>query len=178
MTLGTGIGVGAIVEGQLQRNRNGFHPEVSHISMNPFDSLAPCGCGNLGCIEAYLSGVNFPIYWANKNSLPEASGKELCEAAQAGDAMALKAFDHYSRLMAQALNSMVLIYSPEHVLFSGSFSAAMPFFKDKTNNYLKELLKDRRDGLDYLPTLNLSQIPDDAGLFGAAKMAFSAPDRL
>lgn len=177
LTLGTGVGVGALVDGRLQRNRRGFHPEVSHISLNPFDTSALCGCGNLGCIEAYLSGVNFPNWYSRTHGVKPLSGKSFVQEAHRGNPQILTAFEKYAELMAQALNSLILIYSPEHVVFSGSFSAALPFFKDKTFELLKQLLKDRREGLDYLPSLERSQIPDDAGLLGAAKMAFLAPER-
>lgn len=177
MTLGTGVGVGAIVDGKLQRNRKGYHPEVSHISLNPFDKSAPCGCGNLGCMEAYLSGVNFPKWYSATQNKKPMTGKQMVERAQSGDAEILGAFENYAELMALAIHHLCLIYSPEHVVFSGSFSAALPFFKDKTIQHLEVLLKDRREGLDYLPTLERSQIPDDAGLLGAAKMAFLAPER-
>ena len=177
MTLGTGVGVGAIVDGKLQRNRKGFHPEVSHISLNPFDESAPCGCGNLGCMEAYLSGVNFPKWYSVNQNKKLMTGKQMVERAQGGDAEVLEAFEKYAELMALAIHHLCLIYSPEHVVFSGSFSAALPFFKDKSIQHLENLLKDRREGLDYLPSLERSQIPDDAGLLGAAKMAFLAPER-
>ena len=59
ITLGTGIGVGAITNDRLCRAGRGLHPEVSHVSINCMDETAPCGCGNLGCVEAYLSGKNF-----------------------------------------------------------------------------------------------------------------------
>jgi len=177
LTLGTGVGVGAIVEGKLQRCRQGFHPEVSHIPIHAFEKLAPCGCGNLGCIEAFLSGVNFPRYYALKTGKQPFSGKEFLENAIQKDDYALNGFTHYSELMALAINSLAIIYSPEVIVFSGSFSEAFPFFADNTKLHLEHLLKQRRKSVDFLPTLKLSKIKDHAGLLGVARMAFHLPQR-
>jgi glucokinase len=59
VTLGTGVGVGVICNGELVRSGRGLHPEFSHVFLNPGSADAPCGCGNSGCMEAYLSGPGF-----------------------------------------------------------------------------------------------------------------------
>ena len=177
MTLGTGVGIGAIVEGKLFRNRNSYHPELSHIKINSQDSQAPCGCGHFGCIEAYLSGNHFPNYWSKISSTEKLSAKDLVEKALQKDEKALQAFDHYSELLAMALNSLALIASPETVYFSGGFSAAFRLFESQTMKNLKKLLQDRRQGLDYLPQLKKSQLEETAGVIGAACVAFNGPNR-
>ena len=59
MTLGTGLGTGIISNGELLRSGRFLHPEAGHIIIRDGDQSAPCGCGNLGCSEASLSGRGF-----------------------------------------------------------------------------------------------------------------------
>ncbi|MGZ3709324.1 MAG: ROK family protein, partial [Bdellovibrionota bacterium] len=56
LTLGTGLGTGMILNGELVRAGRGLHPEAGHLILKDGDETAPCGCGNLGCAEGYLSG--------------------------------------------------------------------------------------------------------------------------
>lgn len=177
LTLGTGVGVGLIQNGQLFRNRNFFHPELSHIKINAFEENATCGCGQLGCIEAFLSGRHFPQYWAKKSNCDFLSSEELVEKARSEDTQALKAFKHYSELLALAIDSLVLIGSPEIIYFSGGFSDASDLFLDNTKKQLENLLCHRREGLDYLPQLKASELKETAGVIGAACVAFNGPNR-
>lgn len=178
MTLGTGVGIGTVVEGKLVRGRGGIHPDFSHTYLNFDDSLAPCGCGSYGCIEAYLGGVNFPRYFSRKTGGPLLSGQELVTQAQQKDPYACEAFDCYADLMARAVQNLVVTYGVSRVIYSGSFSHAFPFFIEKTLSTLQVLLKDRRVGFDFMPELKLSQIQETAGLVGAAKMALLLPSRM
>ncbi len=59
ITLGTGVGTGMIVGGRLIRAGRGLHTEGGHVIIRAGDESAVCGCGNLGCVEAFLSGRNF-----------------------------------------------------------------------------------------------------------------------
>jgi glucokinase len=177
MTLGTGVGIGTMIDGRLVRCRDGFHPDFSHTYINSGDTLAPCGCGNLGCIEAYLGGLNFPQYYARKTGGPRYTGHEIVEKAKAQDEYSLKAFDLYADFMAKAIQNIVVTYGVEHIVFSGSFSNSYSLFSAKTLTLLEALLKERREGVDFMPTLHLSRIQDSAGLMGAAQMAFALPKR-
>ena len=79
--------------------------------------------------------------------------------------------------MAQALNAYAVLFGPEVVIFSGGFSHNFEHFQNKTLQNLKVLLRDRRDGLDFLPKICVSQMQDDAGLLGAARVALEFPNR-
>lgn len=66
LTLGTGLGTGIICNGSLVRSGRNLHPEAGHIILNYDDKTAPCGCGNFGCAESYLSGRNFELRFRKK----------------------------------------------------------------------------------------------------------------
>src|SRR5690606_33995027 len=58
VTLGTGVGLGVMANGEIVRSGRNLHTEGGHIMLHPEDKIYPCGCGNYGCAEAFLSGRN------------------------------------------------------------------------------------------------------------------------
>lgn len=173
LTLGTGLGVGVITNGSLERSGRGLHPEAGHIPLNFTDKTAPSGSGCFGSAEAYLSGRNFVARVAEQWSEPGLTGEELVERALSKEKKALQAFDEYSEYMAQALNAYAVLYTPEVVVFSGGFSHAVPLFLDKTKRRLEELLIERRLIVDFMPELRVSEFQDEIGLIGAARVALT-----
>lgn len=171
MTLGTGVGVGVLVNGKLSRMRDEFHPEASHIPLNAFDQSSVCGCGNFGCIEAYLAGSHFARRLGKEWQEPTLKGHLLVERAKAGDNRALRAFETYGDWLAHAIRAYAVIYGPRHVSLSGGFAAAAPFFLPAAIRLLPELLSRRREGEDLLPTVAVSKLGDDLGVLGAARVA-------
>lgn len=174
LTLGTGVGVGALVGGQLVRSREGLHPEASHIPLNFADTNVPCGCGNFGCIEAYLSGQHTIERLAKSWREPKLSGAELVTRAHAGEAKVLQALALYGEWLAQAVQAFAVLYGPRQVRLSGGFAAAAPWFLPTVKSRLPELLKRRRVGKDLLPEVAVSRLGEDLGLFGAACVARQA----
>ena len=171
LTLGTGLGVGILANGLLVRSGRHLHPEAGHIILNYDDPTAPCGCGNFGCAEAYLSGVNFCQRLAKKLNRPYIKGQEAILQAQQGNKIVLQAFSEYSEIMAQAITNYVVLFAPEKIIFAGGFSQAGPQFLPKTQERIKELLKRRRVGEDLLPQLIISSLKDEMVLLGAARIA-------
>jgi glucokinase len=174
MTLGTGIGVGVIAEGKLVRAGRGLHPEGGHLTLRALDETAPCGCGNYGCIEAYLSGKNFTQRVQKQLGDPSLTAERVADYARARDARFMPAFAEYSSLLAAALHSYVRIYAPELIVFTGSFAAAHDLFLSDTRRHLEEMLKRLRDGVDMMPKLAISSLDNRAGLIGAAHVALNA----
>lgn len=172
ITLGTGVGVGSIVNDRLCRGGRGLHPEISHVPLNFNDKTAPCGCGNFGCVEAYLSGKNFCKRVSVRLGEDYISGPNLLQRADAGEAEILEAFDEYSELMAQTLAAYVVGYAPQMIVFAGGFAASSRFWLDKTRARLPDLLKRRRKGIDLLPELVLAEESDFRVVLGAAYTAF------
>ena len=173
LTLGTGLGTGIITNGRLERSGRGLHPEAGHIIIRAGDETAPCGCGNLGCAEAYLSGRNFARRTRTRFANPSLTAKDIADLARKRDPRALAAFDEYAEMMAVAITTYVVLYSPEIVVFTGSFAEAAELFIGRTREHLEHLLERRRVGFDLLPKLAVSKLNNDAGIIGAAHVAFA-----
>lgn len=173
ITLGTGLGVGVIANDKLVRGGRELHPEGGHLLLRPGDHSALCGCGNYGCAEAFLSGVNFGNRAAEKLSMPGISAKQVTELAKNGDKRALALFDEYATLLAEYLHNMVVLYYPEKVVFTGSFAEAHSLFLPQTEVRLRKLIERRLRTLPLLPKLSISKLGNKAGALGGAYIALN-----
>lgn len=173
VTLGTGLGVGAIANGKIVRSGRNLHTEAGHIIMNCEDEQWLCGCGNYGCAEAYLSGVNFTKNLGHQWGEPRLTGEELLTRAKGGDVRAVEAFRQYGSRLASFFCSLCVVFSPELIVISGGFSHSYELFLPTAEVKLKELLRTRREGADLLPVVKISQFQDMAGLLGAARVALN-----
>lgn len=171
LTLGTGLGTGIVANGELVRAGRVLHPEAGHIIVNADDASAPCGCGNQGCAEAYLSGRSFARRARVRFGNPDLTAKDIADLARKRDPRALAAFHEYAYVMAVAIHNYAVLYSPEIVVFTGSFAETADLFIDETRRYLETLLARRRIGKDLLPKLAVSSLQNQAGLIGGAYVA-------
>lgn len=172
MTLGTGLGVGVLANGELLRSGRGLHPEVGHVFLQAGEKTAPCGCGNEGCAEAFLSGKNFARRCAQLWQEEHLSGEELVARARGGDPRAVEAFAQYAHHFALMVTTLVVLFSPQHILISGGFSEAHDLFLEQSKHQLKKLLARRRQGVDLFPEIGVSQLGKVAGLLGGAHVGF------
>lgn len=171
LTLGTGLGTGMVCNGILERAGRHLHPEGGHMIIGWNDKTAPCGCGNLGCAEAYLSGKNFEARTRVKLGNATITNPEIANLARKGDARAKEAFEEYSQLMATTIRNFAVLYSPEIVVFTGSFAATQDLWIQQTRTHLERLMVRRRVGVDLMPELAISELDNTAGLLGAAYVA-------
>lgn len=174
MTLGTGLGVGVIANGQLLRSGRGLHPEVGHVYLKAGDPSAPCGCGNFGCAEAFLSGTNFTRRWAQRWHEPSLTGEDLVEGARRGEKKYLEAFREYSALFADMITTLAVLFCPEKILISGGFCEAVDLFLPTSHQLIELQLKSRRQGVDLLPEIEVAQLGSHTGLLGGAYVALQA----
>lgn len=170
MTLGTGVGIGILANGELVRAGRGLHPEASHIPLNVDNKDYPCGCGAYGCIEAFLGGNHFAYRLGRLKSRPM-TGQEAMALAEHGDVWVQEAFKEYGRHLALAIRTLCLLFAPEVVVLSGGFSHAHKLFLSETKSALPVLMERYRDGVDLLPKLKVSKLQSDAGIVGAAHVA-------
>jgi glucokinase len=168
LTLGTGLGTGIIANGKLVRAGRGLHPEAGHMIIHFADKNAPCGCGNLGCAEAFLSGRNFERRMRARFKEPALTAKEIANRARKGDRAAREAFDEYAELMGAAIYNYAMIFTPEVVVFTGSFANASDLFLEKTRLHLRRRLARHPD---FFPQLLVSELENQAGLIGGAYIA-------
>lgn len=115
MTLGTGIGGGIMINGQLHMGATGIAGEISHQTVNP--GGRPCGCGNVGCAEAE----------ARSDVLVSMAGKETVEAVYAGaatgDERCIEAVEHASNAVGIAIANAITLLGPDRVVIGGGIVA-------------------------------------------------------
>lgn len=177
-TLGTGIGGGIVIDGHLYRGASGIAGEIGHIIMDP--SGPRCGCGSRGCLEAMASGVAFArraqllLEGAKSELLAEivgerhASAADLHEAARRGDQLCEAEIRHGGHLLGLGLGSLVNVLNPDAVTLSGGLLAMGDMLLEPAASAMHSLAY----GASAETMLRLSTLGDDAGLLGAAAVAF------
>lgn len=118
VALGTGIGGGVLVGGQVVRGRGGMAGEFGHMQLVP--DGRPCPCGLRGCWEQYSSGS--ALMAAAGERFP--SGPAITEAARAGDRTALGALDEVGRWLGVGVANLVAALDPAVVVVGGGVSSA------------------------------------------------------
>ena len=170
VTVGTGIGGGIILDGELYRGVDGAHPEVGHQVLDP--SGPPCTCGFRGCWESLAAGPGM-VTWLEKNApadYPHRGGitaKRICELAQQGDEVALKAVEHEGLYLGLGLANLINLFTPDAIVLSGSVMKSAPLFLDRIHNVI-------RTGCRFVPAekteLTLASLGEDTNLIGAARV--------
>ncbi|NJO03940.1 MAG: ROK family protein [Bacteroidia bacterium] len=134
ITLGTGLGSGVVVNGELVYGHSGVAGEMGHLLVNTEGRL--CGDGRRGCLEAYVSvtGIRRTVSKLLADSLEyselrevsqsELTGERITEAALRGDKIALEAFEYTGEILGQKLADTVLITSPEAIILFGGLANA------------------------------------------------------
>ncbi len=159
-TLGTGVGGGVIVGGELLKGSHGLAGELGHIVVDPKGPV--CGCGSRGCLEAMASGTALE----RESGL---SGEELGRRAQRGNRKALAAFEKAGRSLGIAFASYCQIFDPDILVLGGKISKAFSLLEAAIRAEMKERLKGHpARAVKVVP----AQCGDDAGLLGAAYLAF------
>ncbi len=180
-TLGTGIGGGIIIGGQLVRGSFDNGGELGHMIVQPGGRL--CGCGQRGCIEAYAS-ANFTAVRAvegirsgEASSLKERLDQNLpvetphvIEAAYAGDAYAARIWDETCQLLAIACINVQHFSNPQKILFGGGMIGAGDRLLEPVRKYFLELTWKAAE--DY-PSIDFATLGNDAGFIGAAGLALA-----
>jgi len=151
VTLGTGVGVGFVVNGKIQRGRNGDHGEAGHLVLDP--SGPPCYCGANGCWEVLASGTALSKHLKNSSDMD--SDHHLCAIEQAA---------HWTGL---ALVNLCAVFSPDAIAIGGGAGAQFNLMEKKIAEMMQ---RHRRLVPTDVPVL-AAQTGDDAGLIGAALLA-------
>lgn len=183
ITVGTGIGAGIVLEGNLYRGRWGAAAEFGHLNVDP--GGRPCGCGNRGCWEQYASGnalVREARYLASErrgeaetlldlgDGTPEGvQGVHITKAAREGDPVALAAFDFISRWLGQGMADVAAILDPECFVIGGGVSEAGDVLLASTVRAFTESVSGREHR--QLPKVVIAKLGNSAGLVGAADLA-------
>lgn len=136
ITLGTGVGSGVVVNGQLVYGHDGFAGELGHVVVRR-NTGRMCGCGRVGCLEAYTSATGVARTAREYLELrPEAktqlrnipidaiTSKDVFDAAVAGDEMAKEIFRFTGEMLGEAFSDFVAFSSPEAIILFGGLAKA------------------------------------------------------
>ena len=180
-TLGTGLGSGIVINGEILYGHTGFAGEIGHIIMKP--GGRDCGCGRQGCLENYgsatglvrtmheLFGKRREKSKLRKIPCEELDSKRIYEAAIEGDKIALEAFDETAKILALSMANAVAFSSPEAIFVFGGLASAGDLLLKPTRKYLEETLQIMFKGT---VTLLPSEIPESKGaVMGASALAWN-----
>ena len=175
VTLGTGVGGGVVIDGNLVTGTHGAAGEIGHIKVKP-DETECCGCGKRGCLEQYASApgiVNSAVKMlalGGKTSLRHCD-ELTCEAvfnhAKTGDEAAKQLLEDWGRVFGMALATVSCVYDPEIIVIGGGVSKAGKVVTDLAEKYFKEFAFPAAERTAFA----LASLGNDAGIYGAAKLA-------
>src|SRR5215510_1797706 len=177
-TLGTGVGGGIILDGKLWRGVNDSAAEIGHMSVDPFAGVA-CRCGNRGCLEVYASATG--IVRMTREAIPSYPNSQLqnCHGLTAekiylegikGDELALEIFRRMGVYLGVGLANVINLLNPEMIVIGGGVVNAWKLFADQMHREIAQRAFP-------VPAREVKVVPgecgDDAGLLGAADLAFN-----
>jgi glucokinase len=170
ITLGTGLGSGIVVNGELVYGQDGFAGEMGHVIMVPGGRL--CGCGRKGCLERYCSATGIVLTYSEKKKMRakdrDMDAKYIYELAMNGDEAAIESFNQTGEMLGLALANSVTYTRPEAIfLFGGLAQAGKLIFNPVKKSFEKNLLGIYKKKIKILPS-KLRE--DDAAILGAASL--------
>lgn len=180
ITVGTGIGSGLVVNGQLVRGASNAAGEIGHIKLQMKDGLI-CGCGDTGCLEAYASGPSIVAmaqdYIKGGKStkfreMAAAEGGEItpymvAKAAEAGDPVAKRIFAIVGEYIGIGLTSVINLLNPEKVIIGGGVAEAGDLLLDPIRKTIKErAMVVAGSTVEIVP----AQLGNSAGVIGASML--------
>lgn len=172
ITLGTGVGSGIVVNGEMVYGHDGFAGEIGHVIMFPEGRI--CGCGRKGCLETYCSATG--IVSTYKSLFPEKSFSQteninahvIYERARSGEKEAVHSFEYTGEILGWALANSVAYTSPEAIfLFGGLALAGDLLFNPVRKSFEKNLLAVYQNKIKILPS-GLAE--NSAAILGAASL--------
>ena len=176
LTLGTGVGGGIIINGEIAPSHRGVGGELGHITVNP-DEEATCNCGNHGCLEQYASATGVvriakKLLAASKEesslrTLETVTAKDVFDAAKAGDHLAVEAVEVLGKYLGLVVANVALTVDPDVFVIGGGVSKAGQVPIDVITKYYHKFAKIIGDNK---AKVVLAKLGNDAGIYGAARM--------
>lgn len=183
LTIGTGIGGGIVLNGELLRGRFGVAAEVGHLNVVPDGRR--CGCGLQGCWEQYGSGRALVQEAQEQARASPAMARELLRiaggraedidgemvtrAARSGDVAALYCFDELGRWLGRGMTALAAILDPGVFVIAGGVSAAGELLRAPVEATFRAMLTGR--GHRPVAEIRTAELGPEAGLVGAADLA-------
>ncbi len=172
LTLGTGVGGGVVLEGHIYRGVRGEHPELGHMPIAQFasegDAAPACYCGTRGCLEAIASGT--AVAEAGK-AFGWDDSRAVLAACERGDANAARIIERVQRALEMATWTVLHTFMPEVVVLGGGLG-------DAQFELWRPAMEACAARATMVPVGSVrivkAELGNDAGLVGAASLAFSA----
>lgn len=180
VTLGTGVGGGIILHGQILTGSNGAAGEIGHITVNPKETRV-CGCGKKGCLEQYSSatGITRMSKEALENSTVDSelrrydhpiTGLELFKAYKNDDTLAKEIVDTFSDYLGMGLAHVAAVVDPQAFVIGGGVSKngqiVIDVIREKYEQDVMFALKGKQ--------FRLAELGNDAGMYGACRMVLNS----
>lgn len=181
ITLGTGIGAGITVKGEVLRGANGFAGEPGHMVVDPTGPLCPCG--RRGCWERYASGSGLGrlareaahagsavrVVELAGGDAEDVKGEHVTQAAAEGDEQALQVFTQFAWWVALGIANVVNLLDSEVVVVGGGLAEAGDLLMRPTRRAYRELVL----AAEHRPAVPIvmAQLGEQAGAIGAALLA-------
>ena len=181
ITLGTGVGSGIVINGQLVYGHDGFAGELGHVVVRRENGRL-CGCGRKGCLETYCSATGvartareFLVARPEPSLLREIPAEEIVskdvyDAAVKGDKLAQDIFEFTGRILGEALADFIAFSSPEAIVFFGGLAKSGDYIMKPIKKALDENILKIFEGKT---KLLVSELKDaDAAVLGASALGW------
>ena len=181
ITLGTGVGSGSVINGQLVFGHDGFAGDLGHVVVRRENGRA-CGCGRKGCLETYCSATGvartareFLVARPEPSLLREIPAEEIVskdvyDAAVKGDKLALDIFEFTGRILGEALSDFIAFSSPEAIVLFGGLAKSGDYIMKPIKKALDENILKIYEGKT---KLLVSELKDaDAAVLGASALGW------
>jgi glucokinase len=187
LTLGTGVGGGAIIDGAIFRGTHGLGAELGHFSVDANGPSCPGNCPNRGCLEALCSGTALErdateLGKDHPNTVlggiyaehGRVSGRDAMAAARDGDRDALALFERIGVWLGVGIAGYVNVFEPESVVIGGGLSRAADLFLDRA---VEEAARRALPRLWERTSVSLARGGAEAGVIGAGVLAAQELER-
>jgi glucokinase len=179
ITLGTGVGSGIVINGDVVYGHDGFAGELGHVTAVRTNGRV-CGCGKTGCLETYASATGVARTageWLELSDEPSVlrgldkiASKDVYEAAKAGDKLALKIFEFTGKILGRSFADFIAFSSPEAIVLFGGLARAKEFLtapiEDAMNENVMPMWRNK-------VKIVYSQLKEsDAAILGASALAW------
>lgn len=179
VTLGTGVGGGIILDGQILAGTHGAAGEIGHLHMKD-DETECCGCGKKGCLEQYASATGIVRlarqYMAQDSGLitmlrgcVQLTAKDIFDAAKANDVLALRLVDEVGDLLGKGLAQIACVVDPEVFVLGGGMAKAGDILVKAIQRHFSEYAFHACRSTEF----KLAQLGNNAGIYGGVKLVLT-----
>ena len=175
LTVSTGIGGGAVVDGRLLHGRKGIAGHLGHMRMAQDGPVCPCG--TTGCFEALASGtalrdraVDAATGSGFLSDIPDIDARHVFEGARAGDRTCIDLLAREAMYLGQGITSVIHMFSPDRVIMGGGVSNGFELLDGGIHEVIR---RDAMPPFRDVPVVKAG-LGGDSGLFGAASLVADA----